>query len=244
MKTADLAHIRQLEALMARAWPAADFSYNGTWVVRHTPGCLSKQLNSVTPLDPADDKNLIERMKVLSTYLFRQTPLCPPAMLSWFSDHHWLQDEATTVMTALIPESFNPPASFTIKQCSTQDYAALSHEIRGNAYVSPPVMEALLERIKAERYCFGLFINNEPAGHLLAVKDGAFTGFPDYALKPEFYGKDYKKAFFHTAMLDMAAKGTKKFWLQVKENNSAAFDIFTSLNFNPVYTYSYWKAPH
>ena len=60
---ADLASVRRLEAVAFRAWPAASTQYDGSWLIRLTEGHPSKRLNSVTPLDPSDTRDIAARLE-------------------------------------------------------------------------------------------------------------------------------------------------------------------------------------
>ncbi|AQT44372.1 hypothetical protein BBC0244_006520 [Bartonella apihabitans] len=55
-RSTTLAEIRRLEALSARAWPTEKEFYDGVWACRSTENIPSARINSVTPLDPDDNK--------------------------------------------------------------------------------------------------------------------------------------------------------------------------------------------
>ena len=96
--------VRRLEAAGFRAWPASTTYYDGTWAVRLTTSFPAKRLNSVNPLDPADDAEIEARIGRAEErfsaagrpLIFRQSPLAPPrlvrnlAVAGWSSFGEWI----------------------------------------------------------------------------------------------------------------------------------------------------------
>ena len=95
----ELAVVRRFEAAGFRAWPAASTHYDGTWAIRLTAGLPARRLNSVNPLDPGDDGNLMERLarakRRFDAYgrplTFRISPLAGPTIEGFLDEEGWVR---------------------------------------------------------------------------------------------------------------------------------------------------------
>ncbi|MGI9366489.1 MAG: GNAT family N-acetyltransferase, partial [Rhizobiaceae bacterium] len=102
----ELPEIRQLEAIGFRSWPAEFSHFDGTWVVRRSPGHDAKRINSVNPMDRGDYKDLEQRVndlandfgKINRPLTFRLTPLAPVQLAALFRNWNWQRIDESRVM--------------------------------------------------------------------------------------------------------------------------------------------------
>ncbi len=123
---ADLAHVRRIEAVGFRSFPATTTHYDGTWAIRLTAGHPSKRLNSVTPLDPSDVTDLERRVELARRrfeamgrpLVFRLTPLSPPVLREMLTGEDWSSFDETIVMAAPLDRA---ALSHAVDQVPLQD---------------------------------------------------------------------------------------------------------------------------
>jgi len=103
-----LSMVRRMEAVGFRAWPASSVHYDGSWAVRLTASHPSRRLNSINPLDPADNREIEQRIarieKRFKAYerpiVFRMSPLAPAELEAHLNAMGWTRADETRVLAA------------------------------------------------------------------------------------------------------------------------------------------------
>lgn len=243
--------IRQYEAAGFRAWPAAQVSYDGTWMVRLTASHPAKRLNSINSLDPADSGSLETRLARAAQKFraygrpltLRVTPLTPPELIAYCDVNGWSRIGASLIMEAPINKM---PLGDVVNQLPLRDIGRFVDAAIATGSVMAENRAGLSEIIGAVEPAKGLFLRenvSSPQATLVCVQDGKLAGLFEVATAPEFRRKGHARALLLAALKWAAVKGAQKAWLQVEEANDGALQLYSQLGFTPFYRYHYRVAP-
>ena len=249
-RSTTLAEIRRLEALSARAWPTEKEFYDGVWACRSTPDFPSARVNSVTPLDPDDDKNLEERVKRLcfenGVYRrpLRLTPLAPIELFDELKQNGWANFKDVAVM-ALEPLPHISESDVKLTAIKIEDYCKLTvrNHTHENRYAE--IYFKLLKRIKGKPTFYELQRDDRVIGNIITVNDFGQVGLIDFAIVPDLRGRGLGGLALQSLMSTIRKKSVdvpiERLWLQVETLNSAAWRLYTNAGFKTIYHYQYWR---
>ena len=249
-RSTTLAEIRRLEALSARAWPTEKEFYDGVWACRSTENIPSARINSVTPLDPDDNKNLEKRVKHLcfdnGVYKrpLRLTPLAPLELFDELKQNGWANFKDVAVMV-LEPIPHISGSDVKLKDINIEDYSKLtvSNHTHENRYAE--IFLKLLKRIKGKPTFYQLERDNQVIGNIITVNDFGQVGLIDFAIVPNLRGRGLGglalQSLISTIRRKTADVPIERLWLQVETLNSAAWRLYTNAGFKTVYHYQYWR---
>lgn len=248
--SAFLARIRRLEALGARAWPAAEETYDGVWVRRATPDHPSGRLNSVTPLDPDDANNIAARIDRLCfehgafKRPLRLTPLAPSSLFQHIRQHGWSKASDVAVMTLNLPKA-DTPSDVAVRELSLEDYVRASNANHGSDGRYDEALGNILSRIKGQPSFLEFSTGDGAVGSMLLVRDFGQAGILDFAIHPEKRGQGMGKNALNALifyLIDPTAKrNTNAIWLQVETQNMAALGLYSGFGFETIYHYEFWR---
>lgn len=243
-----LTTVRRLEAAGFRAWPAASTFYDGTWAVRLTPSFPAKRLNSVNPLDPADDADIEARIAdarqrfatVGRTLIFRQSPLCPPTLIRHLDEGGWQSFGESVVFTADLASLDLNDAIDRIPIRDARRYLEASLHVHRR----PADMRAGLDEVLSSiRPPTAFFVREseagEPIGVALAITDNDLAGILDVAVAPDMRRRGIGIDLVATALRHTQHKGARTGWLQVEATNQAGLALYRQLGFTEAYRYCY-----
>ncbi|WP_062016586.1 GNAT family N-acetyltransferase [Aureimonas sp. AU4] len=247
-----LTTVRRLEAAGFRAWPASSTFYDGTWAVRLTPSFPAKRLNSVNPLDPGDEANIAARITDARqrfvaagrTLLFRQSPLCPPALIRHLDESGWQSFGESVVFTADLAALDLNDAIDRIPIRDGRRYLDASLHVHRR----PAEMRAGLDEVLSSiRPPAAFFVREseggEPIGVALAITDNDLAGILDVAVAPEARRQGIGIDLVATALRHTQHKGARTGWLQVEADNAAGLALYRRLGFREAYRYCYRAPP-
>ncbi|MGN6549081.1 MAG: GNAT family N-acetyltransferase [Pararhizobium sp.] len=248
----DLAIVRRLEAVGFRAWPAASIQYDGSWQIRLTAGHPSKRLNSVNPLDPSDHRDIPGRIERAAhrfqayerPLVFRQSPLAPPELESYFDGQGWPRFEETIVMIADMTALDLGEALDRLPVRDIGRYVDASLRVHGRDRSLKPGLTEVLSSI---RPASGLFVLEDgtsgPAATALCIHDNDLAGIFELATRADLRRKGYGRKVVTTALRWARHHGAVKAWLQVEAANIPAVSLYRDLGFREVYRYAYRRPP-
>lgn len=239
--------IRRMEAVSFRAWPAASVHYDGSWAVRLTASHPSRRLNSVNPLDPADQVDIERRIKRaqkrFQSYdrplVFRLSPLAPSALEAYFDSQGWQRVDETDVMTAKFADMDLDGGFDILPLKDINRYVDASIAISGE---DPERKAGLTEVIESIRPPHGKFVLEDadgPVASCLCVHDNDLAGLFDIAVRPDAQGRGFARTVVRGALRWAAAQGAQSSWLQVEQRNKPAIALYSRLGFKPIYSYAY-----
>jgi GNAT superfamily N-acetyltransferase len=243
-----LPRVRRLEAMGFRAWPAASARYDGSWLVRMTPGHPSRRLNAINPLDPHDSSDMAGRLARASgafraaglTPTVRQTPLTPPDLIRHLDDAHWISVSETIVMTADIPPNAAGDGLDHVPLRDVARFIEAHMAIAGRPAEGKTELMAVIEAIRAE--C-GMFLFEDiaegPTAVALAVQDYDLAGLQMVAVKRERRGEGIGRDLVTTCLRWARLKGARQAWLAVEAGNAPAIALYRSTGFSESHRYVY-----
>jgi ribosomal protein S18 acetylase RimI-like enzyme len=83
-----------------------------------------------------------------------------------------------------------------------------------------------------------LFKDGEPLGFITYNKERFYKGYIHFLLVDEKHrGKRYAEKMMHYALNDLFSKGAQKVWLNTRESNKAARELYERLGFKYFYPY-------
>lgn len=252
----DLDKVRQFEQLGFRAWPAAQIINQGSWAIQHTPYYPSKRGNSVNPLDPFDDQDLMLRIDACESHfqaygqkaVFRLTPLAPVHLASLLKQRGYQALGGSAVLACDLAKSAvlrdNQPR-LSLQKVLFRDGQEIGYSRISAAFHQrpEPLIEGLAQilcSIKPEKFITAAFKGAEPAATMLCVSEDGFTGLLDLCIAQALRRRGYARALVINAMYEALERGNHTFWLQVERDNIAALALYHSLGFKPVYDYIYY----
>ena len=247
----DLPSVRLYEAAGFRAWPATDVAYDGTWVVRLTPGHPAKRLNSVNPLDPADIADLPGRIAAAGRRFaaagqpltFRLSPLSGDHLARHLDAEGWSVFSESLVMEATVTPELVEGA---MDQIPLRDVGRFMDAARGVHRLDDGVADGLSGVISAVRANVGLFVldwGEGPVTTLVCVQDGGIAGLFEVATVEAERGLGHGRRAILSALRWARGCGAGRGWLQVEADNKVAVGLYRKMGFREVYRYHYRRPP-
>jgi ribosomal protein S18 acetylase RimI-like enzyme len=244
---ADLTIVRRFEAAGFRAWPAASTHYDGTWAIRLTAGYPARRLNSVNPLDPGDDANLVERIaRAQSRFAaygrpltFRMSPLAGRTIQAMLDEAGWMVSSRSHVMRLALEEESLADALNQIPLKDMNRFISAAISI-GN--LDPTLRPGLSELVGAIQPEVGLFVvedGGQPVSTAICVQDGRLAGLFEVATDPAQRGRGHGRRVIRSALKWAHARGAREAWLQVEAENEAGLALYRGLGFSELYSYHY-----
>ena len=252
LMSSGLYEVRRLEAVSFRSWPATNTTYDGTWAIRLSAGHPSKRVNSVNPLDRADQSDLQRRIarvaRKFSSFgrplVFRQSPLAPPKLDALFDAAGWPRFDETRVM---VLDLNHADLRGAVNQVPLQDVGRWIDQCVLMGSVEATVKPGLSELIGKVEGDVGLFLMEDahgaPQAAAMAVRFGELVGIFEVVTNPQFRRQGLGHRIIRTAMLWGWEMGASQAWLQVVAANDAANRLYESEGFAEVYRYAYRQAP-
>lgn len=247
----ELAIVRRYEAAGFRAWPAAAVHYDGTWLVRLTAGHPAKRLNSVNPLDPADIRNIGDRIaraaRRFEAYgrplTFRMSPLSGPAIAAHLDHERWSIFAESLVMRLSLDEGLVDGAMDQIPLKDIGRFVGASMAVHG---FDPSLRAGLSEIIGAVQPEAGLFIleqGEQPVTTAICVHDNDLAGLFEIATSEAQRGRGFGHRLILSSLKWARLRGARQAWLQVEAENHEAIRLYGKMGFKEVYRYHYRRPP-
>jgi ribosomal protein S18 acetylase RimI-like enzyme len=243
----ELSLVRRFEAAAFRAWPAASTHYDGTWAIRLTAGHPARRLNSVNPLDPGDQGNLMERMaraeRRFDAYgrplTFRMSPLAGASLTGILDKANWRRVSESLVMRLDLDEELLRDA---LPQIALKDMGRFINAAIAIGSIDPALRPGISELISSVQPEVGLFVvehDGRPVSTAICVRDGILAGLFEIATEAEMRGKGFGRRAVLSALKWAHSKGARHGWLQVEADNETAIGLYRRLGFFEIYRYHY-----
>lgn len=247
----ELAIVRRYEAAGFRAWPAAAVHYDGTWLVRLTAGHPAKRLNSINPLDPADIRNIEDRIaraaRRFEAYgrplTFRMSPLSGPAIAAHLDRAGWSVFAESLVMRLSLDDELVDGAMDQIPLKDIGRFVNASMVVHG---FDPSLGAGLSEIIGGIQPEAGLFIlqqDEKPVATAICVHDNDLAGLFEIATSEAERGKGFGRRLILSSLKWARLRGARQAWLQVEASNEDALRLYRKMGFKEVYRYHYRRPP-
>jgi len=246
----DGALIARVEAANLSAWPAARTAFDGSWILRRTPGHASKRLNCLTFLDPADAGDTPVRLSAaLADFdrlgiapVVRVTPLAPPDLVALLDAAGWERfDETLTMVLDLDRLDAAPVADVEVIDEGPRGDWATAMKRTGSAKADDlAALVALLDRIVPESALSVAFDRHtgKVAAASLAVVDRGLVGLFDVGTVRALRRRGFARSAVAGALAWGRARGARLGYLQVMAGNPA-IALYERLGFRALYRGDY-----
>ena len=242
-----LAMVRRLEAVGFRAWPAASVHYDGSWAVRLTASHPSRRLNSVNPLDPADDRDIVKRIARIEQrfrayerpIVFRMSPLAPTQLEAQLNAQGWLRVDETRVLAAQLDEMDLEGGYDLLPVRDVGRFVDAAIALNADDRVHKAGLSELLESIRPPHGMFVVEDEQGPAAAALCVHDNELAGLFEIAVRDGLRNRGFGRSIVRAALRWAAAQGATRGWLQVEAANRQANGLYERLGFAEIYRYVY-----
>ena len=250
-----LALIRNLEALAANAWPAAEVSCLGGWRLRFTEG-VTRRANSVWPNQPLAGAALNETLAQVEAFYaarkepprYQLSPAAEPADLDARLAARGYRAVARSAVQAvalptilqrtkplrLLP-AFEVEVSEAYDEAWFVAYAAMEHA----GAADHRVRRAILQRIAAQTAYASLRIDGSMAAVGLGVLEGAWLGVFCMATASAFRRRGAAAAILRTLAIWAQLYDAHHAYLQVMDDNAPARSLYAGAGFQTLYHYHY-----
>ena len=246
----DVADVRSVEMLAAKAWPETHHQMLGGWRVRHSPGIPNRRSNSVLPLlSPGSIRTDDAVRQVESCYSelglpsrFMVSPACEPTELDRVLEQcGYYIDAPTDVQWASASDVLAAaPLSFDVGLSVDPDMDWMKVHMEDNADNERISLKSdLINRISCKKVLAKVKLYKETVAVGLGVFNAGWTGiFCMHTLRQHRrcgYARGVLGALAHWGI----EQGGKQMYLQVERNNPIARLFYEQCGFVTRYGYHY-----
>ncbi len=246
----DPALVQALETRLVNAWPALETQIVDGWVVRFAKG-YSKRANSASPLIPGaalDDAAIDQIVRQFRTQglppTFRLTGLQAPDVDGQLAGRGFIEAEPTYGMVATLSElvldaevGLDPAVTVEAKPKGRwlKDVAAAY----GGEKADHAKLAEIVERIRQPAGFATLVIDDKPAAWGIGVVERGYVGLFDIVVAPDLRGLGLGKQIVCALTAWAGKAGAERAYLQVREQNEVARDLYRTIGFTDAYRYTH-----
>lgn len=244
--------VNQIEGATLTAWPSLLTAYDGLWLWRYARG-FTKRANAIHCLDPGDGGHaelrllrlaeLSERHGIVPT--FRVTPLTAPEIIDVLDGRFWDEFELSSVMAMEMPDvDFPVDGHAQLFHPTDPTWYKAQASMAGHDGEAAESMRLIVEAIACDAR--GVLVYHKaglPVAAAMAVVSGNIGVYLNVVTHPSARGMGYGRAAMGAALNWARSAGATHSAIQVKSDNDPALNLYASLGFGEVYTYSY-RRPH
>lgn len=246
--------VQALETRLVNAWPALETQIVDTWIVRFAKG-YSKRANSASPLvagaslDEAAIDEIIDLFKIQHLRpTFRLTGLQNSDVDERLARRGFVEFEPTYGMVAPLsdlsveaPVVGEQPVRIEPKPKGRwlKDVAASY----GGGKANETALKDIVERIRLPAAFATLELDERAAAWGLAVVERGFLGLFDIVVRPDLRGLGLGRQIVCALTAWGRNAGAEQAYLQVREDNEVARDLYRTLGFRDAYRYTHRVSP-
>jgi ribosomal protein S18 acetylase RimI-like enzyme len=246
--------VQTLETRLVNAWPAIETQIVDGWIVRFAKG-YSKRANSASPLFPGaslDDAaidQIVDEFRALRLRpIFRLTGLEASDVDARLAARGLVATEPTFGMVAPLAElSIDAPVvgeqdvriEAKPKKAWLKDVAASY----GGDKADDVILKEIVERIRLPAAFATLDLDERPAAWGLGVLERGYVGLFDVVVRPDLRGLGLGRQIVCALTAWGRKAGAAHAYLQVREDNEVARDLYRALGFTDAYRYTHRVSP-
>lgn len=243
--------IRLIEELAANAWRPEIEQHIGGWRLRFSGGD-SRRVNSVWPNRDPGPQPLEEYLALAEAFYQRvgivpRFQVCPAVQPEDLPDRlaarGYSQTAHTTVMTAnadaLSPAPKPSSWALTGTEALTDAWFETYTRFAGYSVGSLPVRRGILSRIGPAAHFVMAHVDDIPAATGLGVAERGWMGVFCMVTDAERRRQGLASAVIRALAYWGRYQGAENVYLQVMDDNPAAFRLYEKLGFTPFYQYAY-----
>jgi ribosomal protein S18 acetylase RimI-like enzyme len=237
--------VQALETRLINAWPAYEIEVVEGWILRFAEG-YSKRANSASPLAPGAtlDRDLVDHivrafaMRGLDP-CFRLTGLEAPDTDAQLADRGLTAFDPSHAMVAELGPDLEVDATVRIEPVPKPNWVKAAAAAYGADKADHDRLGRIVERIRQPAAFATLELDGEPAAWGLAVAERGYVGLYDIVVAPDLRGLGIGRRLVTTLMGWGQGAGAERAYLQVRETNTVAAELYTALGFKPAYRYTH-----
>ena len=235
-----------LEAVSARAWPAARTTGLGGWRLHASAG-FSGRINACWPLgDPGDEldgaiaqvESWYEGHALPSLFKVVDAACVPPTLPERLAALGYRSHTETIMMTG--PTAASPVPGVVVGEGVDDEFAAVFAATADGPGDARERLETL-ERVPRPRAFARLDVAGSPAAIGACAAEGDWAGVFAMRTDPRFRRQGLARAILASLMAFAAGAGAGRAWLQVEAVNAGAVALYQAAGFTEAYRYRYWE---
>lgn len=246
---ADLVRIQAIETCAFNAWPATDEVRHGDWVLRLAGGFTKRANSANAVLRQASFDGVQAAAEALYARhglpaIFRLTPLACPQADDQLQAAGYAAFDPSCVMTRPLGTGL-PPSTAEVAIATQPSPAWLDGFAAANG-VGPQHQDIHHRMVRAIVQPTGfatLRQNGQAIGFGLAVRERDTVGFYDVVIAPAHRRQGHGAVLMHALLHWAQQDGAQWAYLQVREQNPAARQLYAGLGFTDLYRYHYRVPP-
>jgi N-acetylglutamate synthase len=254
LRMPDPALVQALEMRLVNAWPALETQIVDGWIVRFAKG-YSKRANSASPLivgaslDDAAIDQIVGQFEAHGLRpTFRLTGLEAADVDGRLAARGLVEIEPTYGMVALLAE-LAIEAEVAVEPAVTVEPKPKGRWLKdlaaayGGDKADDAKLAEIVERIRQPAGFATLVIDDKPAAWGMAVVERGFVGLFDIVVAPDLRGLGLGKQIVCALTAWARKAGAQRAYLQVREENDVARDLYRTLGFTDAYRYTHRVSP-
>jgi ribosomal protein S18 acetylase RimI-like enzyme len=251
---ADSALVQALETRLVNAWPALEVQIVDSWIVRFAKG-YSKRANSASPLvagasldDAAIDQIVAEFEAHRLRPTFRLTGLQAPDVEERLARRGFVEAEPTYGMVGTLSEIAIEPqvVGETAVRIEPKAKGRWLKEVAtsyGGDKANDAILKEIVERIRLPTAFATLELDDRAAAWGLGVVERGFLALFDIVVRPDLRGLGLGRQIVCALTAWGRSAGASQAYLQVREENEIARDLYRTLGFTDAYRYTHRVSP-
>jgi ribosomal protein S18 acetylase RimI-like enzyme len=250
----DAALVQTLETRLVNAWPALETQIVDGWIVRFAKG-YSKRANSASPLipgssldDAAIDQIVGEFAALRLRPTFRLTGLEAGDVDARLAKRGFVEIEPSYGMLAPLADlAIEPPIvgeqTVKIEATPTGPWLKEVAASYGGDKADHTILKEIVERIRLPAAFATLELDERSAAWGLGVIERGYLGLFDVVVRPDMRGLGLGRQIVCALTAWGRNAGAAHAYLQVREENEVARDLYRALGFTDVYRYTHRVRP-
>ncbi len=245
----ELGLIGALESRLVNAWPCFETELCEGWLLRFAEG-YSKRANSATPIVPGAtlDADLIRH--IASCFeargiapCFRLTGTEDPGCNAELAAFGYELHDPSLVMVADLSADLESDEEVRIGPAPKPRWISAAAAAYGGDKANADRLGRIVRLIRQPAAFATLSVDEEDAAWGLAVAERGYVGLYDIVIAPHLrglgLGRRLVRALLHWGREERATQG----YLQVRETNEIAHQLYRSLGFETAYRYTHRVPP-
>lgn len=237
--------IQTIETCALNAWPAADDTWIGNWLVRRDRG-YTKRANCIYAFPGEPELDLEQRLtrcselmtEVRLPVIVRESSTFPvEGLAEALTDRGMSVFDSSIVMTRGIEQS---TTAHGLVDVGMDEWLNLYLQFEGGTKGNQEVHREILERIPATKRYAALIDDERAVSIGLGVAENGWLGLFDIATDPDQRGNGFGAKMVAGLLYWGASVGCSGSFLQVMATNATAQRLYTRLGFAEEYRYHYW----
>jgi ribosomal protein S18 acetylase RimI-like enzyme len=251
----DVGLVQALETRLINAWPSLEMQIVDGWILRFAKG-YSKRANSASPLVPGATLDDAQIDQIVSQFaaqrlrpIFRLTTLQAPDVDARLAARGFIETEPSYGMVAQLSEApgLDPHVEIeptvTIESTPSARWTKELAASYGGDKANHFVLAEIITRIRQPAAYATLSLDGRPSAWGMGVIERGFVGLFDIVVAPDLRGLGLGRQVVCALMAWARKHGAEHAYLQVRETNTGARDLYRTLGFTDAYRYTHRVAP-